>query len=198
MLSNLCFVALFIQTSQLFHKRLLVSVLRCPLRFFESTPMGRIVNRFTKDIEATESSIPSSIKSLVECLLSMTSTFVIIASSTPWFLAALVPIAIAYIGVQRYFIPSNRQLKRLQSASRSPIFSHFSETQSGVTTIRAYRSQEAFTRRMQTNIDESFVYYYSTTVSNRWLALRLEIVRAFSKSILSLFLCLLTFNRLTF
>ena len=73
-------------------------------------------------------------------------------------------------------MPSNRQLKRLQSASKSPIFSHFSETQTGIITIRAYGAQNRFVKIMQNQIDENLLFLYSNTVSNRWLALRLEII----------------------
>lgn len=69
-----------------------------------------------------------------------------------------------------------RQLKRLESASKSPIFSHFSETLTGVSTIRAYRVQNRFVKIMQSRIDENLVYYYPNNVSNRWLALRLELI----------------------
>jgi ABC-type multidrug transport system fused ATPase/permease subunit len=167
---------MYIKATQILHKKLLWSVLRGTLRFFESTPTGRIINRFTKDIEATESSIPSSIQSLIDYFLSLVSTVIIISSSTPYFLIALLPITIFYIIVQRYFVPSNRQLKRLQSASKSPIFSHFSETQAGVITIRAYKVQNKFIESMHKFIDENFVYYYSIQASNRWLAIRLEMV----------------------
>ncbi|CAF0716991.1 unnamed protein product, partial [Brachionus calyciflorus] len=174
--ANIFFVGLYIKASRTLHDKLLSSVMKGNLRFFESTPIGRIVNRFTKDVEATEDSIPYSIKSLLECFLGLISTVTIISTSTPLFLIALVPITAFYIFVQRYFVPSNRQLKRMLSASKSPIFSHFSECQAGVSTIRAYNAQNRFIKIMQDNIDEYLAHYYCNTVSNRWLALRLEII----------------------
>nr|QNH67946.1 ATP-binding cassette transporter subfamily C member 1 X7 [Brachionus plicatilis] len=176
LLANMLFVGMYIKASKSLHEKLLQSVLKGNLRFFETTPIGRIVNRFTKDIEATEDSIPYSIKSLIECSLSLLSTVTIISTSTPLFLVALLPISIFYIFVQRYFVPSNRQLKRMQAATKSPIFSHFSECQAGVSTIRAYNAQNRCIKIMQENIDEHLVHYYCNTVSNRWLALRLEII----------------------
>ena len=68
------------------------------------------------------------------------------------------------------------QIKRLQSASKSPIFSHFSETQSGLSTVRAYGAQDIFAKQMEKYIDEYYVFQYSNMASSRWLALRLEIV----------------------
>ncbi len=175
-LKNLCFVGMFIKATKLLHDKLLISVLKSTLRFFESTPTGRIVNRFTKDLEATEDSIPQSIKSLIDCIMNLIKMIFIISMSTPLFIIALIPITIAYLLVQRYFVPSNRQLKRMQSVSKSPIFSHFSETQSGISTIRAYNLEKQFIQIMQNNIDENLVLSYTNTVSNRWLALRLEII----------------------
>ena len=69
-----------------------------------------------------------------------------------------------------------RQLKRMESASKSPIFSHFTETLTGVTTIRAYRVQNRFAKTMENRIDENLVYYFPNIISNRWLALRLELI----------------------
>lgn len=69
-----------------------------------------------------------------------------------------------------------RQLKRMESASKSPIFSHFSETLTGVTTIRAYNAQNRFIKIMQNHVDENLLYYFPNNISNRWLALRLELV----------------------
>lgn len=100
LIGNICFVAMFIKATKILHNKLLDSILRGHIRFFDTTPIGRIVNRFTKDIEATEDSIPYSIKSLIECLLSMISTIAIISISTPLFLAALIPITAFYILVQ--------------------------------------------------------------------------------------------------
>ena len=69
-----------------------------------------------------------------------------------------------------------RQLKRMESASKSPIFSHFSETLTGVSTIRAYGMQHNFIRKMENFVDENLLYYFPNNISNRWLALRLEFV----------------------
>jgi hypothetical protein len=70
-----------------------------------------------------------------------------------------------------------RQLKRMDSASKSPMFSHFSETLTGVSTIRAYKMQGDFVRTMQGHVDENLLYYFPNNISNRWLALRLELVK---------------------
>lgn len=69
-----------------------------------------------------------------------------------------------------------RQLKRMESASKSPIFSHFSESMNGVSTIKAYNAQNRFVKIMENHVDENLLFYFPNNVSNRWLALRLELV----------------------
>jgi ATP-binding cassette subfamily C (CFTR/MRP) protein 1 len=78
--------------------------------------------------------------------------------------------------IKRYFVASMRQLKRMDSASKSPIFSHFGETVNGVSTIRAYRAEKRFIRMMEHHVDENLLYYFPNNISNRWLAIRLELV----------------------
>lgn len=79
--------------------------------------------------------------------------------------------------IKRYFVASMRQLKRMDSASKSPIFSHFGETVTGVSTIRAYNEQNRFIRIMERQVDENLLFYFPNNISNRWLALRLELVK---------------------
>ena len=165
--SELVFVYMFIKATKRLHDKMLYRVLRSDLKFFESTPTGRIINRFTKDVEATEDSIPYSVKTLIDHILSLASTIFIISSATPFILFPLIPVIVVYVLVQRYFIPSNRQLKRMLSASKSPIFAHFSESQAGLMTIRAYRLTEKFIKIMEDNIDQSFKNNYAICVSNR-------------------------------
>ena len=94
-------------------------------------------------------------------------TIVTISVSSPYFLIALVPIFIVYVLCQRYYVSEMRQLRRLNSTTRSPIFSHFGETLNGVSTVRAYNVQDKFIEVMNNKIDENLSYYYPDNVSNR-------------------------------
>lgn len=80
------------------------------------------------------------------------------------------------IFLKRYYVSSARQLTRLDSTTKSPIFSHLSETFSGVSTIRAYRAQAGFVKRMQKYVDENTVYLYTGNCAERWLIIRLDFV----------------------
>ena len=102
------------------------------------------------------------------------STIIVIAMTTPMFLAAVVPLGACYYLIQRYYIATSRQLKRLESVSRSPIYAHFSETLSGVATIKAYNVANLFRIENENKVDFNLQAYYPSVAANRWLAMRLE------------------------
>ena len=78
--------------------------------------------------------------------------------------------------MKRYFVASTRQLRRIESASSSPIFSHFTESAAGVSTIRAFKAQDRFISKMFHHLDENLIIFYPNKAANRWAALRLELV----------------------
>ncbi|XP_076311435.1 multidrug resistance-associated protein 1-like isoform X2 [Tachypleus tridentatus] len=162
------------KASSLLHKEILHHVLHSPMWFFDTTPTGRIINRFSKDIDVLDTTVPTNLRSFVTTLLQVIAILFIISLETPIFLAVILPIAVLYYFIQKFYICTSRQLKRLESITRSPIFSHFSETLSGLNTIRAFRVQERFIEESNKRVDANQACYYPSTVSNRWLAIRLE------------------------
>ena len=88
------------------------------------------------------------------------------------------PLGLFYIYTQRYYVSSSRELQRLDSNSRSPIFAHFSETLAGTVAIRAFGEQATFCARNAALLDANQAAYFSNTSANRWLAVRLEFVGA--------------------
>ena len=105
-------------------------------------------------------------------------TLVIISVSTPAFVALIIPLSIVYIWIQRYYLRSSRELKRLDSVSRSPIYAHFQETLGGISTIRAYRQQNRFELENEWRVDANLRAYFPSISANRWLAVRLEFIGA--------------------
>jgi len=94
-------------------------------------------------------------------------TLIVISTSTPTFIALIVPLSGVYYWVQRYYLRTSRELKRLDSVSRSPIYSHFQETLGGITTIRAYRQQNRFTLESEWRVDANLRAYFPSINSNR-------------------------------
>lgn len=163
-----------ISASRTIHTNLLSNILKVPMVFFDTTPSGRIVNRFAKDIFTVDEMIPMSFRSWILCLLGVLGTLFVICLATPIFTAVVVPMAVVYYFVQRFYVATSRQLRRLDSVSRSPIYSHFGETVSGLSVIRAYGHQQRFLKQNEDTIDQNLKSVYPWIVSNRWLAMRLE------------------------
>jgi len=176
---------MFIKAVKIIHESLLFSILRSKTRFFESNPSGRILNRFSKDIEDAEDSIPNRFKDVVFCVYSFASIIAVISYTTPLFIISVIPVSVLYFLIQRFFVRTSRQLKRLDSASKSPIFSHFNETIVGVSSIRAFKREKLFVKKMEDLIDENLIYFYPNYSATRWLSLRVEILGHF----ITLFAC---------
>ncbi|PSN38190.1 hypothetical protein C0J52_15039, partial [Blattella germanica] len=156
------------------HDSMLSNILRCPVRFFECTPVGRIINRFSTDMSVIDKKLATSIQRLVQFLLLCFSAIVINAVVTPWFLIVAVPICAVYFVTQRFYRCSSRELQRLDSITRSPIFSHFSETLGGLTTIRAFGHQQRFRNLLFKKADAHTNAFLIMNTSNRWLGVALD------------------------
>ncbi|CAG5119030.1 unnamed protein product [Candidula unifasciata] len=165
-----------VAASRLLHGSMLARMLHAPMSFFDTTPMGRIINRFSKDLDDVDNEIPMTFIMWMDCVFFVASTIIVISYSTPIFLAFLLPIGVLYYFVQRFYIATSRQLKRLGSKTRSPIFNHFSETLTGASVIRAFDAQSRFVRDSEARVDANQIFMFTNYTCNRWLGFRLESV----------------------
>ncbi|XP_051876833.1 multidrug resistance-associated protein 1 isoform X2 [Pristis pectinata] len=165
-----------ISASRRLHVHVLYDVLMSPMSFFEQTPSGNLVNRFSKDVDTIDAVLPMVIKMFLGSLFNVLAACVVILVATPLAAVIIPPLGLLYIFVQRYYVATSRQLKRLESASRSPIFSNFNETLLGVSVIRAFGEEDRFIHHNDSRVDENQKAYYPSVVANRWLAVRLEFV----------------------
>lgn len=176
MLSALTMAVGGVQAARLLHHSLLHNKMHSPQSFFDTTPSGRILNRFSKDIYVIDEVLAPTILMLFNSLFNSLSTLVVIVASTPLFAVVIVPLAVLYTFVQRFYVATSRQLKRLESISRSPIYSHFSETVTGTSVIRAYCRSQDFKVLSDTKVDANQKSCYPYIASNRWLGIRVEFV----------------------
>lgn len=100
----------------------------------------------------------------------------VICVSTPVFIVLILPLGGLYLWIQKYYLRTSRELKRLDSISRSPIYAHFQESLSGISTIRAYRQTKRFSLENEWRVDANLRAYYPSISANRWLAVRLEFI----------------------
>ncbi|QPG74364.1 hypothetical protein FOA43_001691 [Brettanomyces nanus] len=163
-----------ISGSRILHKGMLQSVLRAPMEFFEITPIGRILNRFSNDIYRIDESLFRVFSSFFSTSVKVLFTVLVIVFSTWQFIFFVIPLSFIYRYYQKYYLSSSRELRRLDSVSRSPIFAHFEETLTGVATIRAYNQVKRFIFLNQYKMDTNMSAYHPSVSANRWLAVRLE------------------------
>ncbi|KAJ3094871.1 hypothetical protein HDU97_007515 [Phlyctochytrium planicorne] len=158
------------------HRMMVARLVRAPVKFFEVTPLGRIMNRFTKDMMSVDRAITTSAGNLLFNVVLITFTFGAIAFVVPAMLIAIIPIVFIYWSIGQYFVRTSRSLKRLDSVSRSPIFSHFSETLSGVMVIRAFNDVPRFNKEIYKRIDAYARINMLFSFSYRWLSVRTQII----------------------
>ncbi|KAJ2802822.1 hypothetical protein H4R21_002273, partial [Coemansia helicoidea] len=163
-----------IRASTNIHQGMLTGTLRSPMAFFDVTPMGRVLNRFSSDLQRCDEMLPRSVSSMVSTMISVVSAVSVIAFSTPLMMAIMVPLAFVYRSLQQHYLYSSRELKRLDSTTRSPIFAHFQESIGGVSTIRAYSQQPRFIADNERRLELNTRAYNTYLSLNRWLSLRLE------------------------
>ncbi|CAF0762037.1 unnamed protein product [Brachionus calyciflorus] len=174
LIADFLFVFMYTKAAANLHENLLHSILRCGMQFFESTPIGRILNRFAKDMESTEIKIPDNFKNFTRNLFNVLSILTVILITAPLFSIGLLPIFALFIVFQRFYARYSRQLKRLESVSRSPIYAFFAESLNGVSTIRAFQAQKRFTSQIEEHLNNNLKIFYSDYLGNRWVGLRLE------------------------
>ncbi|CAG5118189.1 unnamed protein product [Candidula unifasciata] len=162
--------------SKRLHDALLENILRQPMKFFDTTPLGRVINRFSRDVDMIDSSMAKLVRMFCQQLFTVLSVIVVMTYTTPVFLAAAIPILFIYYLVQKFYVPCSRQLRRNESTTRSPIYSHFTETISGATSIRAYDVVERFALESQKRVDINNAFFYAFTSASRWIRIRLELL----------------------
>ncbi len=162
--------------SRKIHNRLMGSVTGARFKFFDVTPLGQMMNRFSKDLEAVDQEVAPVAIGVLSCALGIVVTVCLIAYITPGFLAAGVVITLAYVFLGQFYLHASRDLKRLESVERSPLFQQFGETLTGVTTIRAYSDERRFVRDNLARINKQLRPFIYLWAANRWLAFRADVL----------------------
>ena len=159
------------------HKSLVGKVFAAPVNtYFDITPLGRILNRFSKDLDMLDSLLPDFFLQNVQNVFHIVAVLVMCALSSAFF-AVLVPfLGIMFYYIYRHFRKTSRELKRFDGVTRSPVYSSFGEMLNGISTIRAYGREKFFFQQFCDTADENFRYFFSFYAAGRWLALRLDVV----------------------
>ena len=134
-----------------------------------------MLNRFSTDVATVDKELPASFSSYVQLVTRIAATIVVQAIILPFTLVAVVPLGIVYLGVQHFYRQSSRELKRLDSISKSPVVSHLAETLTGISTIKAFGGQARFDAQFLRRVDSNNIAnFVGGILINRWLGLRLD------------------------
>ncbi|KAF0561148.1 P-loop containing nucleoside triphosphate hydrolase protein [Gigaspora margarita] len=185
------FVWLFygsLRASKKLYQLSLHQVIRSPLRFFDTTPVGRILNRFSKDFETIDSTLAGELAWFLINVLMTLSSMAVITVITKEFLVAAIFFGIIYTIVGTLYAKASRELKRMGSVSRSPLYSHFTETLIGITTIRAFGASKWFMQDMLLKIDNNSRPFFYMWLINRWLSFRFNITSSFASFLAGIFI----------
>ncbi|KAL2912810.1 Transporter of the ATP-binding cassette (ABC) [Polyrhizophydium stewartii] len=177
-LVNLLYALGSYRASKEMHAALLVRILNAPMRFFDTTPIGRILNRFSKDIECVDSELGESARQFMRSVFEGLCILCIIAYVSPIFPLLFVPLAFAYWQFSRAYLSASRELRRLDSVSQSPIYAKFGETLQGASTIRAFGEERRFIDENLKLVNKNHQAHFVMWSANRWLGVRCELAGA--------------------
>lgn len=151
-------------------------VLRAPMSFFDTTPLGRITNRFAKDVDIMDNNLTDAMRMYFFTLAMITSVFILIIVYFHYFAIALGPLFLMFLFSASYYRSSARELKRHESVLRSEVFARFGEGVSGTASIRAYGLRDDFINGIRKSVDQMNSAYYLTFSNQRWLSVRLDLI----------------------
>ncbi|MBC7714610.1 MAG: ABC transporter ATP-binding protein/permease [Rhizobacter sp.] len=158
------------------HDKMLASVLKAPVRFFDTTPVGRLLQRFSRDLESVDIQLQWSFEAAVQSLFQIIVSLSLIIFSVPLVLIVIIPVGFLYWQLQMNYRASAREAKRMDSVARSPRYAHFKETLGGLPVIRAYKKEAWFRSQFFDHLEKSQLAFVNNFLLNRWFSIRIPMI----------------------
>ncbi|XP_078362204.1 ATP-binding cassette sub-family C member 4-like [Oculina patagonica] len=163
-----------LRSSERLHDNMVTSILHAPVLFFDINPAGRILNRFSQDVGSMDEDLPMKFVFLIQIFLLLFFSVLVPAVANFWILLIVVPFAVLFVYLASFYLRTSRELKRLESICRSPVFSHFSETMTGLDTIRTQKMESEFIDQFYRRQDLHNQVFSMVLASGRWFGLRVD------------------------
>ncbi|KAJ2619996.1 hypothetical protein GGI26_005394 [Coemansia sp. RSA 1358] len=164
-----------INASRTLHARLMQAIVCAAPRFFDSTPVGRIISRFSRDMHTIDKVNMDQLVSWISDIIAVLGVYAIVSSIAPVLILITIAITALYAGIAYYYLNTSRELKRLESNSMSPLLSLFSELILGVSTIRAFGIKHYYIKEALNRISAQNRSYFLIASSNRWFEVRIDL-----------------------
>ncbi|KAJ6114370.1 hypothetical protein N7486_000148 [Penicillium sp. IBT 16267x] len=185
LVGQLLMLAIVYYAGKSLFQQVMVRVSHATFRFFDITPVGRLMNRLTSDIGVVDGNISEQFQVIAFQAITWVSSVLVIASATPTFLVFSLALTIAFVLIFLHFLPTSQSLRRLEMVSLTPLLSNFGELLHGLTTVRAFRAEERFQNRVISVVDkfQGMDHFYWSLQA--WLMSRFEALSACSTFILT-------------
>ncbi|VDP67997.1 unnamed protein product [Echinostoma caproni] len=173
---SLVFFGILINAAKRLHKGMLNACMQTRLTFFEINPSGRILNRFAKDIGQLDDYLPTTIHDFLQCFFLVVSIGVVTIVESYWIIIPTIPILVLFYITRQYYLCTSRDLKRIESVARSPVFSWVNITIQGLPCIRATKTESLHMQRYNQVMDSHTSVFYMNIAAARWLSIRLDLL----------------------
>uniref|UniRef100_A0AC35TVU9 ABC transmembrane type-1 domain-containing protein n=1 Tax=Rhabditophanes sp. KR3021 TaxID=114890 RepID=A0AC35TVU9_9BILA len=192
LIKAMAFVKISLKASTNLHNRMLSSILHGVVRFFDQTPVGRILNRFSKDVDEVDVKLPFSSEALLQNMITCIGFLATIAWVFPLFILVVIPFMVLFAIFFRVFQAGIRSLKRTENLSRSPLFEHITASMEGIYTINAFHQKENFINKFNKKMDENSGAMFMFQAATRWQAVWLDLLVVSITAIVAAFIIFLT------
>ncbi|VDO97764.1 unnamed protein product [Soboliphyme baturini] len=186
------FIKVTLNASTWLHNQMASSVMHSSMKWLDSTPVGRIINRFSKDMDEVDTKIPFNFEAFFQNCLTIIAYFIVISWVFPWFLVASLPLLVVFGLLVACFRSGMRNLKRSENNSRSPLFSFIDSAIAGKTTIHSFDASSRHTDKLKVLLDENNGWMFMFQSAMRWLAVWLDLLVVAVSVIVSLFMIIFT------
>ncbi|KAH8278513.1 hypothetical protein KR018_004323 [Drosophila ironensis] len=170
------FFKICMHASKVLHDRMFACILNATMRFFDTTPSGRILNRFSKDMGAIDELLPRAMMDFIQIALVMFGILIVISIVNPVLIAAMLVVALVDVLILKLYLRPSQDLKRLEGICRSPVFSHLSASLSGLAIIRSRQLQDVVAKEFDLLQDVHSGVWQLTMAANTALGLWLDCV----------------------
>nr|QFR37215.1 ABC transporter [Cyberlindnera americana] len=169
-------------------------ILHSPMSFMDVTPMGRILNRFTKDTDVLDNEIGEQVRMFLHPAGFVVGVVILCIIYLPWFALVIPPVVIVSTLTASFYQASSREIKRLEAVQRSFVYNNFNEILNGMTTLKAYRSTSRFLAKNEVFVDSMNEAYFIVIANQRWISIHMDLVAVCLLAVVSLLTVTRQFN----